>query len=136
MRIQMSQPLAAMGVLTITTMVSAVVSAWFTPRLVAIRGTGAVVAFSCALTGLALWGFSIAPSFGWLVLLPIPLGACGGAVDASIDHCVAANYTSRHMNWLHGFWGSVQPQGQRSWVWSSPVLKLGQLAFATSRWRS
>jgi fucose permease len=26
-------------------------------------------------------------------------------VDASLNHFVAAHYSSRHMNWLHGFWG-------------------------------
>ncbi|QCB44917.1 MFS transporter [Hydrogenophaga sp. PAMC20947] len=105
MRLQMGQPLAAMGILTITLMASAVTSAWLTPRLVAVVGTGAVVAGSCTLTGLALCGFSVAPSFGWLVLLAVPLGAGGGAVDASMNQFVAAHYTSRHMNWLHGFWG-------------------------------
>ena len=26
-------------------------------------------------------------------------------MDASLNHFVAAHYSSRHMNWLHGFWG-------------------------------
>jgi fucose permease len=47
----------------------------------------------------------VAPSFGWLVALAIPLGVGAGAVDASLNHFVSAHYSSRHMNWLHGFWG-------------------------------
>ena len=105
MRADMDQPLAALGVLTLTMTVCAALSAGFAGRIVARVGTGVVVAASCLMTALALVGFSIAPSFAWLVLLAIPLGAGGGAVDASLNHFVAAHYSSRHMNWLHGFWG-------------------------------
>ena len=105
MRADMGQPLAALGVLTLTMTVCAALSAGFAGRIVARVGTGVVVAASCLMTALALVGFSVAPSFAWLVLLGIPLGAGGGAVDASLNHFVAAHYSSRHMNWLHGFWG-------------------------------
>lgn len=45
------------------------------------------------------------PSFIWLVALSIPLGLGQGAVDSSLNNYVANNYSSRHMNWLHCFWG-------------------------------
>lgn len=144
MRLQMDQPLAAVGILTITMMASAVTSAWLTPRLVGLMGTGAVVAGSCTLTGLALWGFSVAPSFGWLVLLAIPLGAGGGAVDASMNQFVAAHYTSRHMNWLHGFWGVGAATGPvvmglalaSAGGWSAGARHIGfiQLSFGVLLW--
>jgi len=63
------------------------------------------VAGSCLLTALGVLGFSVAPGFGWLVALAVPLGLGAGAVDASLNHFVSAHYSSRHMNWLHGFWG-------------------------------
>lgn len=145
-RTDMSQPLASVGILTITMMVCAVGSAWLTARIVAKVGTGAVVAASCMLTGLALWGMSLAPSFGWLVLLAIPLGAGGGAVDASLNQFVAAHYTSRHMNWLHGFWGVGAASGPiimglalaGSGGWSAGARHIGfaQLGLATVLWGS
>ena len=144
MRVQLDQPLAAIGILTITTMASAVTSAWLTPRLVGLLGTGAVVAGSCTMTGLALWGFSIAPSFGWLVLLAVPLGAGGGAVDASLNHFVATHHTSRHMNWLHGFWGvgaatgpvimGVALAGAGGWATGMRHIALAQLSLGVVLW--
>ena len=39
------------------------------------------------------------------LLLAIPLGLGGGAVDSGINAYVAEHYESRHMSWLHSFWG-------------------------------
>jgi fucose permease len=145
-RLDMGEPLAAVGIVTITMMASAVTSAWLTARLVAKVGTGVVVASSCMLTGLALWGFSMAPTFGWLVLLAIPLGAGGGAVDASMNQFVAAHYTSRHMNWLHGFWGVGAGTGpifmglalanENGWTAGARHIGFIQLTLAAALWAS
>jgi MFS family permease len=104
-RTDMGQPLAAVGAITITMTICSATASFFTGAITKRMGTGAVVATSCLMTALALLGFSIAPSFGWLVALAVPLGLGAGAVDASLNHFVAAHYSSRHMNWLHGFWG-------------------------------
>lgn len=144
MRADMGQPLAALGVLTLTMTVCAALSAGFAGRIVARVGTGAVVAASCLMTALALVGFSVAPSFAWLVLLGIPLGAGGGAVDASLNHFVAAHYSSRHMNWLHGFWGVGATTGPAvmglalaspgGWTRGILALGLAQLTLAALLW--
>ncbi|NWF48477.1 MFS transporter [Hydrogenophaga sp. D2P1] len=144
MRADMGQPLAALGVLTLTMTVCAALSAGFAGRIVARVGTGVVVAASCLMTALALVGFSVAPSFAWLVLLGIPLGAGGGAVDASLNHFVAAHYSSRHMNWLHGFWGVGATTGPAvmglalaspgGWTRGILALGLAQLTLAALLW--
>lgn len=144
MRADMGQPLAALGVLTLTMTVCAALSAGFAGRIVARVGTGVVVAASCLMTALALVGFSVAPSFAWLVLLGIPLGAGGGAVDASLNHFVAAHYASRHMNWLHGFWGVGATTGPAvmglalaspgGWTRGMLALGLVQLTLAALLW--
>ncbi|OGB16348.1 MAG: hypothetical protein A2W72_06520 [Burkholderiales bacterium RIFCSPLOWO2_12_67_14] len=144
MREDLGQPLAAVGVLTITMTVCAALSAGFAGRIVARVGTGVVVAASCLMTALALVGFSVAPSFAWLVLLGIPLGAGGGAVDASLNHFVAAHYSSRHMNWLHGFWGvgattgpavmGLALAGPGGWTRGVLTLGLAQLTLAALLW--
>lgn len=104
-RADMGQPLAAVGFITITMTICSAASSFWAGAITKRLGTGAVVAASCLMTGLALVGFSVAPSFVWLVLLAIPLGLGAGTVDASLNHFVADHYSSRHMNWLHGFWG-------------------------------
>jgi fucose permease len=92
------------------------------------------------LTALGLLGFSVAPSFGWLVALAIPMGLGAGAVDASLNHFVSAHYSSRHMNWLHGFWGvgattgplvmGVALAGSGGWTAGARSIGLMQLGLA------
>lgn len=105
MRADFGQPLAAVGLITIIMTVCGGLSALFSGRVIARWGTGVVVMLSGVLTGVALLGFSWAPSFWWLLALATLLGLGAGAVDTGLNHFVAKHYSSRHMNWLHGFWG-------------------------------
>jgi fucose permease len=117
-RVDMGQPLAAVGVFTLVGTVCAAVSSYFAGAIVKRVGTGVVVAASCLMTALALVGYAYAPSFAWLVALSIPMGIGAGAVDTSLNHFVAAHYSSRHMNWLHGFWGVGATLGPLIMSWS------------------
>ena len=40
-----------------------------------------------------------------LCLWAIPYGLGAGAIDAALNNYVALHYNSRHMSWLHCFWG-------------------------------
>jgi fucose permease len=122
-RADMGQPLAAVGVFTLMGTVCAAVSSYFAVAVVKRVGAGLVVAASCLMTALALVGYAYAPSFAWLVLLAVPMGVGAGAVDTSLNHFVAAHYSSRHMNWLHGFWGVGATLGPliMSWAIASPA---------------
>lgn len=105
MRAELGVPLAGAGLtavaLTACSALSSVSSAFVNRKF----GTGPVVALSCVLTATGLAGYSLAPSFAWVLLAAIPLGFGQGAVDSSLNSYVAANYESRHMNWLHASWG-------------------------------
>src|SRR5690606_24120524 len=57
------------------------------------------------LTAIALFGYALTPSFWLLLLAAIPLGFGAGAVDTGLNAYVAEHYESRHMSWLHSFWG-------------------------------
>ncbi len=105
MRVSLGQSLEAVGLITLVLTVCSAVSSFVSGAVIKRLGTGPLVIVSGALTGLALLGFSVAPSFGVLLLLAIPLGLGAGSVDAALNHFVAAHYSSRHMNWLHGCWG-------------------------------
>jgi len=139
-RMQMDQPLAAVGAITMTMTACSAASSLLAASIVRRIGTGAVVAGSCLLTALGLLGFSVAPSFGWLVALAIPMGLGAGAVDASLNHFVSAHYSSRHMNWLHGFWGvgattgplvmGVALAGSGGWTAGARSMGLMQLGLA------
>lgn len=82
-----------------------VLASVFTTRILRRFGIGRVAAVSVALTAMALFGFAQAPSFSWLLLAAVPLGLGAGAVDAGLNAFIAEHYESRHMSWLHSFWG-------------------------------
>lgn len=117
-RADFGQPLAAVGVFTLVGTLCAAAASYFAGAIVKRIGTGVVVAGSCLMTGLALVGYSIVPSFAWLVVLAVPMGIGAGTVDASLNHFVAAHYSSRHMNWLHGFWGIGATAGPLIMGWA------------------
>ena len=105
MRASLGQDLASAGLITLVLTVGSALSSFVGGRVLARWGTGPVVTVSGLLTGLALLGFALSPSFGLLLLLAVPLGLGAGAVDARLNQFVAAHYSARHMNWLHGCWG-------------------------------
>lgn len=97
--------LDAAGPVAMLVTAGTVVSSFMSGYVVKKMGTGKIVFVSCLMTGLALLGFSLAPSYIWLLIAAIPLGLGGGTVDASLNNYVALHYKSHHMNWLHSFWG-------------------------------
>ena len=105
MRTGFGQPLEAAGLITLIVTVCSATSSFASGAVLQRLGTGRVVMLSGFLTGAALLGFAFAPSFGWILLLAMPLGLGAGSVDAGLNHYVAEHFSSRHMNWLHGCWG-------------------------------
>ncbi|MBP8641300.1 MAG: MFS transporter [Oscillospiraceae bacterium] len=93
------------GVLSLTIAVGTVISSLFSAKLIHKIGTGWVTAISVGMTAAALLGFSISNSFIALCLWSIPYGLGAGSVDVALNNFVAVNYKSKHMSWLHCFWG-------------------------------
>ena len=91
MRLEMQQPLAAVGAITLTMTACAASAGFMAGGLIQRIGTGAIVTGSGLMTALALLGFSVAPSFYWCVALAVPLGLGAGAVDAALNQFVAAH---------------------------------------------
>lgn len=96
---------AAAGLLSIVTLVGTITSSFASGSVLRKFGTFTVVTASTALTAVALVGFALAPSFAWLVLLSLPLGLGGGAIDAALNSYAALNFTPSHVNFLHASWG-------------------------------
>lgn len=93
------------GYISMTVCAGTVVSSFMSNKLVAKFGTGNVTTVSVAMTALALFGYSVAPSIWMLFLMAVPLGLGAGCVDAALNNFVALHYKSKHMSWLHCFWG-------------------------------
>ncbi|PAD71373.1 MFS transporter [Paenibacillus campinasensis] len=105
MRQELGAPIGMAGLLSMMVTAGTIVSSLVSGFVVSRFGTGRVTLASCIMTAAALIGFSYAPSIAWLIVWAIPLGLGGGAVDAALNHYVAARYKAHHMSWLHCFWG-------------------------------
>lgn len=102
---QFGVPLSYVGIVTMIISGGTIISSLMSDRLTRKLGTGLVTAVSVMLTAVALFGFSISGSLISLCLWAIPYGLGAGAVDAALNNYVALHYASRHMSWLHCFWG-------------------------------
>ena len=102
---QLGVPIAFAGIVSMTIAAGTITSSLFSDRLIKKMGTRLVVVLSVCTSVVALFGFSFSGSFLMLLLFAFPYGLGGGALDATINSYVAVNYKSRHMNWLHCFWG-------------------------------
>ncbi len=105
MQAELSVPLSYAGILTMLISIFTVVSSLFCSKMTARLGTGLYTGISVSLTALAMIGFAFSKSYWVLVVLTVPYGLGAGGVDAALNNFVALHYKSRHMSWLHCFWG-------------------------------
>ena len=105
MRLDLSAPISAAGILSIITSLGTIVSSLLTPKFLRFLGTGKLVAYSIALTAIASIGYGFADSFNVLCLCAIPMGIGAGAVDVAMNNFAAIYLESKHTNWLHASWG-------------------------------
>ena len=105
MQPQMAVPVSFAGIISMIISIGTVVSSLLSDRLNRKFGTGPVTAVSVFMTAAALFGFSLSGEFWMLCILAVPYGLGAGAVDAALNNYVALHYSSRHMSWLHCFWG-------------------------------
>ena len=102
---EMALPISYMGIISTLISSGTILSSLLSERIIKKIGTKWVVTFSVLITSMALFGFSVANSFAILCLIAIPYGLGAGAIDAALNNYVALHYSSRHMSWLHCFWG-------------------------------
>ena len=105
MRLDLSAPISAAGILSIITSLGTIASSLLTPKFLRILGTGKLVAYSIAITAIASVGYGFAESFNVLCLCAIPMGIGAGAVDVAMNNFAAIYLESKHTNWLHASWG-------------------------------
>ncbi len=101
----MNVPISYMGIISMLISLSTIVSSLFSDKLTRRIGTSRITVISVFLTALALLGFSYSDRFYMLVIFAVPYGLGAGAIDAALNNYVALHYSSKHMSWLHCFWG-------------------------------
>ena len=105
MRLVFDQPLSAAGAVSMVITGGTICSSLLSERLTAKLSTRGVTVASVFLSAAALFGFSVSTRFWMLCLWAVPYGLAAGCIDSAINNYVALHYRSRHMSWLHCFWG-------------------------------
>lgn len=101
MQIEFGMPLDAEGIVILIVSIATIFSCLANGFLVRKLGTARITALSCAFTAVAILGYSQSPSFGWLLVLSIPLGLGAGSVDTCLNNYGAMFMTTRQVNWQH-----------------------------------
>ena len=94
-----------MGIISMVVSAGTIISSLFSDKLTKKYGTKWITTISVFLTSLALLGFSYSKNLTMIILFAIPYGFGAGAIDAALNNYVAVHYSSKHMSWLHCFWG-------------------------------
>jgi fucose permease len=104
-RVGFSIPLDSLGLLLFAGVTGYMTSSFLSGVLIARMGVGNLLAVSCALTGTALVGDTLVPSWWMMVLLGVVAGLGAGAIDAGLNTYVAAHFGEGLMQWLHASYG-------------------------------
>ena len=105
MQVAFGVPSSYAGYVSMTISFMTIISALISPRMIRRFHTKWIVIVSIMLTVFGLLGFSFSTSYVMLFLFVIPYGLGAGAIDASVNHYVANNYSGSVMNFLHCFYG-------------------------------
>lgn len=100
-----SIPMDALGSLLFVSTAGYLTSSFLSGRLIALLGVGRLLAVSCTLTGVALLGYTLVPSWWMMVSLGVLSGLGAGAIDAGLNTYVAAHFGEGLMQWLHASYG-------------------------------
>ncbi len=105
MQVAFGVPSSYAGYVSMSISFMTIISALLSPRMIRHFHTKWIVIVSIFLTIMGLIGFSISTSYLMLFIFVIPYGLGAGAIDASVNHYVANNYSGSVMNFLHCFYG-------------------------------
>lgn len=105
MRADFAIPLDSLGMLLFAAVTGYMISSFLSGALISRMGVGNLLAVSCALTGSALVGYTLVPSWWMMVLLGVMAGLGAGAIDAGLNTYVAAHFGEGLMQWLHASYG-------------------------------
>lgn len=82
-----------------------IISALVSPKIIKRFETKWIVIISVFFTVLGLAGFSFCSEYWMLFIFAVPYGLGAGAIDSSVNHYVANNFSGSVMNFLHCFYG-------------------------------
>jgi len=105
MHVQLGADFSYAGIVTMIGASSTIVASLLSDRVTRRFGTGLAVSTGLLVAAAAMFGFSMSTSFWMICLFAAPYGLAGGTIDAALNNYIARHFSSRHMSWLHSFWG-------------------------------
>ena len=100
-----SVPLDSLGFLIIASTIGYVSSSFLSGTLTAKIGVGPLLTLSCFLTGSALVGYTLVPSWWMMVILGVVTGLGAGGIDAGLNTYATLHFGEGLMQWLHASYG-------------------------------
>jgi len=125
--VEMGVPDSVLGIVSTIMICSMIVANLFSANLLKRFGIGSIIAVCMLIMGITATGYALAGAFVILCVFAVPLGLALGSIDAVLNNFVAVHFKSRHMNWLHCFWGIGATVGPI-------ILASGMTVFGT--WRA
>lgn len=105
MRVDFGIPLDSLGMLLFASVSGYMTSSFLSGTLISRMGVGSLLTVSCLLTGSALVGYTLVPTWWMMVLLGVTAGLGAGAIDAGLNTYVASHFGEGLMQWLHASYG-------------------------------
>lgn len=102
---ELNVPLSYIGIVSTIVIVCTIISSLMSDRITKKLGTGVVTAVSVLISAVGLFGYSVSDSLAMLCIWAVPYGLGAGSIDAALNNYAAVHFASRHMSWLHCFWG-------------------------------
>ncbi|WP_106567661.1 MFS transporter [Cecembia rubra] len=110
-------PLENLGVLLMFFVAGYLSSSMTSSKIMSWISLGWLLAFSCFLTGVSLFGFALSNQWIFLIFSAYFLGSGGGAIDTSLNIFASANFSPSVVNWLHAFYGIGATSGPLILTW-------------------
>lgn len=104
-RTDFSKPLDAAGMVVFIVTVITAFSGYINGYIAEKFSISQILTVSVLLTAVGVLGYALSPDWLVFLLFAIPTGLGAGSVDSALNNYVAMNYSSKHMSWLHAFWG-------------------------------
>jgi fucose permease len=98
-------PVDALGSLLVMFTAGYLISSFSSGRILSHAGLGSLLALSCLVTAISLFGYALAPTWWVMVMLGVLSGLGAGAIDAGLNIFAASQFSARMVNWLHACYG-------------------------------
>jgi fucose permease len=151
MRVAFHEPVGALGILLIFSVIASVAASAVTGRLLSLTGVGPLVVAGTLLVALAL-ALEAASSSLWVFAVGVAMFGLGfGAIDAALNAHAARCFGPRQINWMHASYGlgatlgpllvTAMLSGRLGWRWVYVATSLAiaaltlTLALTRRAWR-